>query len=184
MPTVIADAGGDTTRALARSSANTSPEARQALSTVTDARFESQTDRGEKLIRSLVRRADATQTADDLKAAARAQNAPAYNRAYRQAPSVWTPELEQLTTAPAVQDAIRKATRTGANRATADGFKPPVNPFESVNGGVRLRVDANGNRAVPSLQFWDHVQRNLSDAYDVAARKGANSEARDIAALK
>lgn len=183
LPTVIADAGGDTTRALARSSANTSPEARQTLTAATNTRFESQTDRGETLIRSLVRRADATQTADDLKAAARAQNAPAFNKAYKQAPAIWTPELEQLTTAPAVQDAIREATRRGANRATADGFKPPVNPFETVNGGVQLRVNPDGSRAVPSLQFWDHVHRGLDDAYDVAIRKGANSEARDIAAL-
>ena len=186
VPLVTADAGGETTRALARSASNTSPEARDALSTVVHDRQNTQLDRAEQFIRGLVPRANAHQTTQDLQNAARAANRPAYQRAYASAPAVWTPELEQLTTAPAVQDAIRKATRTGANSATGQGFQPPVNPFvRSANGGIELRVNPQtGQRAIPSLQFWDHVQRNLSDAYDVAVRKGANSEARDINILR
>jgi peptidoglycan hydrolase-like protein with peptidoglycan-binding domain len=184
-PMVVADTGGETTRALARSAANSSPEGRAAIDQAVNARFETQGDRTESFVRGLVRRADASQTADDLKAAARRVNGPAYANAYLMGPVVWDKQLEHLTTSPAVQQAIREATKTGANRATADGFKPPVNPFvDDGAGGLKLRVDAQGNRALPSLQFWDHVQRNLSDAYDVAVRKGANSEARDIHDLK
>lgn len=185
-PLVVADAGGETTRGLARSAANTSPEARTALTDVTDARQNSQIDRTETFIRGLVGRANAHQTTQDLQNAARLANGPAYAKAYSAAPAVWTAELEQLTTAPAVQDAIRKATRTGANSATGAGFTPPVNPFvRTANGGVELRIDPKtGQKAIPSLQFWDHVQRNLSDAYDIAVRKGANSEARDINILR
>jgi peptidoglycan hydrolase-like protein with peptidoglycan-binding domain len=184
-PMVVADTGGETTRALARSAANSSPEGRAAIDHAVNARFETQGDRTESFVRGLVRRADASKTADDLKDAARRVNGPAYANAYLMGPVVWDRQLEHLTTSPAVQRAIKEATRTGANRATADGFKPPVNPFVSDGaGGLKLRVDDQGNRALPSLQFWDHVQRNLSDAYDVAVRKGANSEARDIKELK
>ncbi|MCX5581494.1 peptidoglycan-binding domain-containing protein [Kaistia terrae] len=184
-PLVVADTGGETTRALARSAANSSPEGRAAIDHAVNSRFETQGDRTEGFVRGLVRRASADQTADDLKAAARRVNGPAYANAYLMGPVVWDKQLEHLTTSPAVQRAIRDATKTGANRATADGFKPPVNPFVPDGaGGLKLRVDAQGNRSLPSLQFWDHVQRNLADDYDVAIRKGANSAANDIKDLK
>lgn len=184
-PLVVADAGGETTRALARSAGNTSPEARDAINSVVDARQNTQLDRAETFIKGLVPRANATQTAEDLQAAARRANEPAYRSAYNQAPAVWTPELKRLTTAPDVQDAIQKATRIGANKATAEGFKPPVNPFVKLpDGSILPRVKPDGSRALPSLQFWDHVKQALDDKISVAKRAGENGQVRDLTMLK
>lgn len=184
-PLVVADAGGETTRALARSAGNTSPEARDAINAAVDARQNTQIDRAEAFIKGLVPRANATQTADDLKAAARRVNEPAYRSAYNQAPAMWTPELKQLTTSPDVQDAISKATRIGANKATASGYTPPVNPFVKLpDGSILPRVKPDGSRALPSLQFWDHVKQALDDKITVAQRAGENGQARDLTMLK
>jgi hypothetical protein len=86
----------------------------------------------------------------------------AYARAYAQGASgVWDGNLHALTQAPDVQAAIKAATKTGANRATVDGFPAIKNPFAEVNGKLHLIQKADGSVAYPSLQFWDHVQRNL-----------------------
>jgi hypothetical protein len=63
-----------------------------------------------------------------------------------------------------VQDAIRRATRTGANEAVATGQAPVRNPFQfDANGNMSLRQQRDGSQAIPNLQFWDIVQRELRD---------------------
>lgn len=185
-PTAVVDAGGETTRALARSAANTSPEARQALTSLTDERFASQNDRAANFVQRLTgANADNPATIEGLQSAARRANRPAYERAYSSAPAVWTPELEQIAQAPAVQDAIRQATRSGANRAAADGFQPVRNPFQAdETGALRLATNPDGSQALPSLQFWDHVKRNLDDQFNKLQRAGENSAARDVGDLR
>jgi hypothetical protein len=96
---------------------------------------------------------------------------------------LWDEGFGQLTRAPDVQDAIRAATRTGANRATVDGFAAPKNPFVENNGALSLKKNPDGTTAYPSLQFWDHVQRNLRDKAKALARAGNDSAASDTAAL-
>src|SRR5690606_28728085 len=87
--------------------------------------------------------------------------------------------------APDVADAIRKATRTGSNKAVADGFKPVTSPFVVNDAGdVVLRQAADGSTAFPSLQFWDHVKRNLDDTIEAAKRAGNGNAAADARALK
>lgn len=186
MPAVVGDMGGETTRALARSAANQSPEAREALQDVTDTRFAGQAGRATEFLGRLVGGvADPAARREQLQQAARRANRPAYTQAYREAPVLWTPELQQLAGAPAVQDAIRKATRTGANRAAADGFQPPRQPFMfDPDGRMALRSNPDGSTAIPSLQFWDHTKRALDDTVSSLQRSGAKSEAADVAALR
>lgn len=185
-PRAIIDAGGDTTHALARSSANTSPEARAALTDMVQDRFGTQNDRAAGFVQHLTgATGDNPATVEALQTAARQANRPAYARAYRDGQTVWTPEIEQLTQAPAVQSAIRDATQTGANRAALDGFQPVRNPFEfDATGRMTLRTNPDGSQAVPSLQFWDHVKRNLDDQYNKLTRAGARSEAADVNGLR
>lgn len=185
-PAVVADLGGEATRGLARSSANTSPEARQALQVATSDRFESQAPRIGQFVSDLGGGSDATTTIERLNDAARRANRPAYQRAYTEgANGVWNENLGSLMEAPAVQDAVRSATRTGANRSVADGFKPVRSPFEvAADGTITPRVDANGAQAIPSLQFWDHVKRNLDDTIGKLQRSGERSAAADAQALR
>ena len=184
---VVADFGGDVTRALARSSANTSPEARMALGDVIDRRFSTQGDRTGDFIRSLGSGQSAVTTSDQIAAAARAANKPAYARAYNDpnAQAIWNQDLADLMQAPAVQDAIRSTMKTGANKAAAQGFKAPKNPFvEDANGNITLRTNEDGSTAIPSIQFWDYVQRNLNDDIGKLQRAGQKNAASDVIALR
>jgi hypothetical protein len=180
-PVVTADLGGTTTRALARSSANLSPEARQAITTAADARFETQAPRVAEFIGDFGSGATAGQTREALQELARKVNRPAYQRAFAQGESAtFTPELAQISQAPVVAEAIKGATRTGANKAAAEGFRPVKNPFDVLDTGeVRLRGDA-----VPTLQFWDSVKRNLDDKITAFQRTGEKEAARDAQILR
>ncbi len=184
---VVADFGGETTRALARSAANTSPEARMALGDVIERRFSTQGDRSSDFINSLGSGQSAVNTLDQLQTAARAANKPAYARAYSDpaGQAVWNENLADLMQAPAVQDAIRATMKTGANKAAAQGFKAPRNPFvEDANGNFVLRTNPDGSTAVPNIQFWDYVQRDLRDAQETLARQGAKGASSDIKVLR
>lgn len=163
-PAAIIDVGGEKTRALARSAANTSPEGRAALESKIDTRYEGQTDRVNSWLRKTFNYPDAAAQSEALTDAARNVNRPAYAKAYHQGSGgLWDDGLEQISQAPVVQDAIRKATITGGNDAAKAGFTPVRNPFvmNRETGRMELRVDANGTTALPSLQFWDTVKKNL-----------------------
>jgi hypothetical protein len=87
--------------------------------------------------------------------------------------------------APAVQDAVRGAIKTGANRDVADGFRPVKAPFSvGQDGTIAPRVNSDGSRAIPSLQFWDGVKRNLDDTVGRLMRSGEKSAAGDAIALR
>lgn len=163
IPMVVADAGGDTTRALARSAANTSPPARTALNNAVNDRFETQGDRISDTVRAIVGgNPDAPAAREQLLSAARGINRPAYARAYAEGLNVWDDALEQLAQAPDMQTAIRAATIRGNNQAAVNGFEQIRNPFVfGPNGQVSLRVNQDGSFATPNLQFWDSVKQNL-----------------------
>jgi hypothetical protein len=184
-PVAIADVGGETTKALARSAANTSPEGRAALQDVTQRRFEGQGQRISEFVRSFGPGFSGVETRDALKAAARRENRPAYEKAYAQGESgVWHEGLSQLASAPDVAEAIKGATRTGANKAAAEGFRPVKNPFSvDENGMVALKTRPDGSKEFPSLAFWDVVKQNLDDKilrYERAGEKGAANDARTL----
>ncbi len=164
VPVSIMDMGGTTTRGLARSAANTSPEGRAALNQMIDARFETQTPRVTEWLNQTVHYPNAAAQQDAIKQAAGAANTPAYRRAMAApgARSMWDEGFEQIAQAPEVQAAIRKANVTAANEAARQGFTPVRNPFTmNRDGRMVLRTNEDGTQVVPNLQFWDQVKKNL-----------------------
>lgn len=184
-PAVLGDVGGETTRALARSAANTSPEGRAALTEATADRFAGQGDRIVDLLRGFGP-SSAGKTLEELQAAARAANRPAYARAYMQGGAgLWDDNLATLAQAPAVQDAIRSVIKTGANKTVADGMPPIRNPFTTdAAGNLALARQADGSIARPNLQFWDYVSRELRGKAGEAARAGNKDLAGDYTNLR
>lgn len=148
-------------------------------------RFASQGDRVVDILKGFGP-SSAGKTLDELQAAARKSNAPAYEFFRRQSErGAWTPELEQLTQAPAVQDAIRSVVKTGANKTVVDGMPPIRNPFSTdAAGNLQLARQADGSIAYPNGQFWDYVQRELRGKAGEAARSGNNDLARDYGNLR
>ncbi|WGJ13749.1 hypothetical protein QEV83_13800 [Methylocapsa sp. D3K7] len=185
-PMIVADMGGQVTQDLARSAANTSPEARAALHSATDPRFESQAPRIAEFVSDLGGGSNATATLEKLQAAAKAANRPAYTKAFAEgANGIWNDQLAGLMQTPAVQDAVRGAIKTGANRDVAEGFRPVKSPFDlGADGTIVPRVNSDGSRAIPSLQFWDGVKRNLDDTVGRLMRSGEKSAAADAIALR
>jgi hypothetical protein len=172
-PVAVADLGGVATQDLARSAANTSPEARAALEEMTNARYQTQNVRAADVARNLSGGANATKTRAQLIDDYDRERVPAYLKAYGDGNRpMWDEGFEQIAQAPAVQDAIRKATITGANDAARLGFTPVRNPFvmDQATGRMIPRVDDKGNRALPNLQFWDSVKKNLDQVGDRQAQ--------------
>jgi len=162
-PAMLMDAGGETTRALARSSANTSPEGRATLNRAIDERFASQSPRLAEWLETTFHYPNADAQQDALDKIARTVNRPNYAKAYSEGSNLkWDETFEQISQAPVVQDAIRKAMVSAKNDAAKLGFTPPKNPFQFDEAGrLRLKTNADGSRMEPNLQFWDIVKRNL-----------------------
>jgi len=184
-PVVTGDLGGAGTQNLARAAANASPEAEIALKNTLNERYESQGSRIANLVQNLGG-GNSVRTLDRLKEAAKSVNKPLYEKAYAEGASgVWNDKLSQIAAAPAVQDAIRAAGKTAQNADVARGFPKVRNPFvEKPDGSLGLIRNAKGETAVPSLQFWDHVKRNLDDAISAAKRRGENYAAATATDLK
>jgi hypothetical protein len=157
-PVINADMGGEATQALARSAANTSQEGRAALEAVTSDRYATQSPRIAGWLKEKFDFPSPGPALERLEEAARRENRPAYAKAYSEGQAIWDDGLEQLVQAPVVQQAIRLAFVTGRNKAALDGFGPIKNPFvlNRETGALELQPGA-----IPNLQFWDHVKRNL-----------------------
>jgi hypothetical protein len=209
-PRMLVDAGGERTRALARSAANTSPEARQALTESTSNRFETQTPRIAgfvrrltggapapaapepqavrigRTIRGLTGGADAAADLETLQTAARRANRPAYQRAYQAGDrEIWSPELERLTSAPSIRQAMTAAVNKWKDWQVVDGFGG-VNPGATVAHGGQLNI-ARGRFGVPTfpnIQFWDYTARNIADKAEAARRAGRMQLAAQLGGLE
>lgn len=165
-PTAIIDIGGENTRALARSAANTSPAARAALEDMSGSRFAAQAQRVADFVRSLVPTfGNATRTAEAIDAAERAANKGGYARAYAAGNRpIDTPELQRLMGSPDVVAAMKEAAQKGKSRAIADGLSPPT-------------------PNVQNIQFWDYTYRSLRDQAQAAFRAGRNDEGSYLSSL-
>ncbi|MGD9724715.1 MAG: hypothetical protein AB7U76_26055 [Pirellulales bacterium] len=184
--------GGEPVRALARSAANNSPEAREVLNRMTNDRFEGQSGRFAEFVRGLIPRnelvsdaGNASLTREAVDQMARNANRPAYRAAYQAGDrTIWTPELEQISNAPVVRQAMQRAMTTGKDRAAVEGYG-------QFNPGVRFNPDTmeitfqrSPNGVVgPNLQYWDQVKRELDDIAGEAGRTGAGGQAGNAAAL-
>lgn len=163
-PATLMDIGGESTRALARSAANTSPEARQTLNTAINDRFEGQTNRVVGWLRDTFNYPNADAQQQALTQASRAANNAAYVRAFQQHDGpIWDEALAGLAQDPLMQSAIRRAAVAARTENTMQGYRPMNNPFEfqQSTGNLTLRRDANGRTMYPDLRFWDLVKREL-----------------------
>lgn len=185
-PTAVIDVGGENTRALARSAANTSPSGRAALEDMAGNRFAGQGERVSNFVRDLVPTpGNATRTAEAIDAAERAANKGGYAVAYRAGDrSINSTELQRLMGSPDVVSAMRDAVEKGKSRAIADGFG-------AFNAGVKVTDDGrvifnkgkDGAPAYPNIQFWDYTYRNLRDKAQAAFRSGKNDEGSYLSSL-
>lgn len=171
-PVMNIDRGGETVRALGRSAANTSPQARGVLETAINDRYVAQGNRTIDTVRRIVGNVTAQDNRIALQQQAVKVNRPAYKAAYDDpaAQSMWDAGLEQLASAPVVQTAMKQAAITGRNAASLGGFAPFDSPFmvDKATGGLKLR-----GSMTPTLQFWDHVKRNLDGMGTGDARQAA-----------
>ena len=170
-PVVVADLGGENVRTLARAATDVSAEAASRLKGVTEPRYAAQADRFRNFLDDLYggpNALDNTRLGDDLHAAARSLNRPAYDRAYDLAAArgvqFWDDRLHTLTGAPEVQKAMRDVERRSATEAVLDGYRPIRNPFQfDKDGAISWRTTEDGGAIMPNLEFWDMVKRNLDD---------------------
>ena len=185
-PAAVIDIGGENTRALGRSAANTSPAARAALEGMAGDRFAGQSERVANFVRDLVPTpGNATRTAEAIDVAERAANKGGYARAYAAGDkSINSPELERLMGSPDVVAAMKKAVETGKSRAIADGmgaFNSAVKVTD--DGRVIFNSGKNGVPTYPNIQFWDYTYRNLRDSAQAAFRAGKNDEGSYLSSL-
>jgi hypothetical protein len=183
-PATIMDMGGETTRALARSAANTSPEGRDVLNRTISDRFEGQGNRVVGWLRNTFHYPDAHAQEQALTQTAQTTNRSRYTRAFQDGDrQIISPEIERLIGSPAVAEAMRRASTSGKDRAITQGYGA-FNPGVTVeNGLVRFRPGKNGAPTYPNLAFWDATKRELDDAAQAAARAGRNGEASTLGDL-
>lgn len=184
-PAMVMDTGGETTRALARSAANTSPEGRATLNRAIDDRFEGQSGRVTGWLRDTFHYPDADAQQQAIEQVSKNFNRPAYRKAYQEGDrEIMTPGMQDLLGSPAMVDAMKKASVEGKDRAVTEGFGA-FNPGVTVeNGVVTFRKGATGVPTYPNLQFWDETKRALDKNANIAARAGDNGQAgvlRDLA---
>lgn len=180
VPVIALDRLGVGGQTFARSRSDISADAQAALQRATTDRYTDTSDRLSQWMRGQFNYPDPDAQRQAIVASQRATNPPAYRAAEVEAArlhptGLWDESLEQIAQAPVVQDAIRKASVTGANRAARAGFTPIGNPFtlDRQSGRMVLRTDAEGNVVGrPNLSFWDEVKKNLDlggrDAQDFA----------------
>jgi len=184
-PATIMDIGGEQTRALARSAANTSPEGRAVINRTINDRFEGQTGRVTGWLRNTFHYPDAAAQQEALQQTARTVNRANYTQAMRAGDrEIFSPELDRLMGSPAVVDAMRRASTTGKDRAITHGLGAMRQGVTVENGVVTFTRGPNGVPTYPNLAFWDATKKELDDAAGAAARAGRNGEAstlRDLA---
>jgi hypothetical protein len=183
-PVNVMDLGGETTRSLARSAANTSPEGRAVLNNAINDRFEGQGDRLSSWLNSTFHYPNAHAQQQAIDQVERTTNRAAYARAYQAGDrDIISPELERLLGSPAVGDAMKSAVERGKNRAVVQGFGAFNPPVTIENGVVRFNRGQTGAPAYPNIQLWDYTYRELRDAGQQAFRAGRNEEGSAISSL-
>lgn len=175
MPVHNIDIGGRATRDMGRALTNLSSEAADILEPAMAERIEGRSRRiTDTIHRIFGGRLDAGADALALRQAARVANRPAYTRAYNAGDrEIWSPELERLTSAPTVKQAMAGAVNKWKDWQVVDGFGG-VNPGATVDRGGLLRFQGRntGVPTFPNIQFWDYTARNIADKAEAARRAG------------
>lgn len=171
-PATIMDLGGETTRALARSAANTSPEGRAQLGRTINDRFEGQAGRVTDWLRNTFHFPDAEAQSAALENIAKTVNKPAYAKAFFEGRGgIWDNQLSELSQAPIVKEAVAAATKQAQNKS-ASGALNQSTLDRWVNGGK------------PTLEFWDLVKRQIDQSINVAKREGRREDMGTLAEVK
>lgn len=182
---MVADTGANT-QSLMRSAANNSPTARAMIESKIYPRSEGQTERATDFLRSLTGlKGDTVQRRETLLKASRDAVSPVYRKAYEVGDRpVWSAQIERLTGAPMVREAMQAAEQTGKNRAIRDGLGAFNTRVEFDPSGIlRFKKGPEGVPTYPNLQYWDEVKRNLDSIAGKALRAGDKQTASDAAAF-
>ncbi len=184
-PAMVMDVGDETTRALARSAANVSPEARSIITKPIEQRFEQQGERLNNWLGTTFHYPNAQAQEAALDKVAKEVNRPAYQRAYEKgSEGMWSPKLEQIASSDSGAAAMQAAIRAAKDEAIVSGYgamRPNIT--FTPDGRIQFTKGAKGVPTYPDLQFWDLTRRQLSDAANAAARSGRDSEARRLGTL-
>jgi hypothetical protein len=181
-PVTNMEMGGETTRALARSAANTSPEGRAVLGKTIDQRFESQSARLTDWLRTTFHFPNAVAQQEAIEETGRTANSAAYKKAYQEGSAgIWNPELEQLAGSDAVAAAMKSAASTAKDEAIVSGHGA-MNPRITFtqDGRIQFTKGPSGVPTYPDLQFWDLTRRELSDSAKAAFKAGRDTEGRRL----
>lgn len=128
-------------------------------------------------------RETATDIITGLRKQAQLAASPLYKQAFEEGDRViWSPELERLTSSPAVQDAMQSAVKTWQDDAIADGFGA-ANPGALIDSSGIMKVTKGKVPAYPNLQFWDYVKRRLDDQIATAIKEGKGGRVRALTAI-
>ena len=181
IPVLNADRLGAPGRRLARTSTNIDSEAASRFSRVIEDRFKGQGVRAENFVKTIMGGAtDDLALKDALRTAADKANGVAYGKAFSdpKARAIWNQPIADLMQSKSFLQAVKAAEDMGTDMAAISGVKAVRNPFDFLpDGGVTLRVNKDGSRALPSLQFWNQVKRALDkqiDAVKPTALGGGN----------
>ena len=186
-PIVVGDIGGEATRRLARSASNSSPEAAGAMKPELSDRFGEQADRFSDFMKGLFGSDLNNQgTLDAIRDKARSIVTPAYKAAYAKgANGLWDEDFASLIQSPDMSSAISDASRKAATSAVVNKSQIVKNPFVTDEAGnLTLGTNADGSKAIPTLEFWDHVKRALDDKVSSAYRAGNNDDAMLLGQLR
>ena len=178
-PVTIGDFAGAPAHARLRAAANISPEAREHIGEFVQSRYYQQSERFANWLRSKFGGYDSAADRAAIKAEARRQNKPRYDRAYQAADArypqgIMSPKLEQLLSSDAVPAAIQATATKGRDRAVSEGYGA-FNPKVTFENGKLKFNRGGGVQPYPDLQFWDYAQRALREAGNKAQREGGDA---------
>lgn len=166
-PAAIMDMGGETTRALARSAANTSPEGRDVLNKTINDRYEGQAGRVTDWLRHTFNFPDAAAQQEAIAEVGRTANRGMYAKAYSDgSKGIYNETLDQLGDSPVMRAAIKDAAESIGNKVAAGRAMQPL------------------NEGRPTLEYWDQVKRSLDSQHSVLKRQGNSEAAADVDAVR
>jgi hypothetical protein len=172
IPILGGDTGGRQLHSLARVAADMSPEAGAKMGQELAERHAERPQYFQNFLESFTQAPNVRKARSAIEDAAKPANAAAYDTAIEQGSQGFKSKIiDDLMTAPEMQDAVVAAGRTMKNSLAAGRASKAYHELQ------------DGTKA-PTLEFMDKVKQKLDDAYEVAARAGEKSKAADILGIK
>jgi hypothetical protein len=164
-PVTPMEMAGGPGRGLLGSAVRQSQEARDVAEESLDVRAQQKNQRLTDWLMKQYHYPDAMAQAEALENVKNTVNKANYDKAHAQgAGGLWSKELALHWEDPAVQAAAKQSMITIARDARNRGYRltPNDTPLVATEAGpLQLARTADGKVMVPSLRFWDQVQRNL-----------------------